>query len=179
MGTARTEYDDCPNTQFQVEDLEGPYSKYCDAFATGFDQWDVIQNNTKLPPILAELSTAIPPPPNTEPPIWTLDALFLLPRTRLKYYKKLYARLLKSTNPGRSDHRLLMNATETLDTLFVRAESRLDVIVGQGNDDAPPPPPMKVGEVDRDLPPPPLLGDRIEGRDSYGSSGRASSRSSA
>jgi hypothetical protein len=178
MGTTRTEYDDCPNTSFQVEDLEGPYSKYCDAFSTGFDQWEVIQNNNKLPPILAELSTAIPPPPNTEPPVWTLDALFLLPRTRLKYYKKLYARLLKSTNPGRSDHRLLMSATETLDALFAKAERRLDVVVGQGNDDAPPPP-MKVTDVDRDLPPPPSLGDRIEGRDSYGSSGRASSRSSA
>lgn len=27
--------------------------------------------------------------------LWTLDGLFLLPYARLKYYKKLYSRLLK------------------------------------------------------------------------------------
>lgn len=162
-----------------MEDLESPYNRYCDAFAAGFDQWEPVQSNPKLAGILAELSEAIPPPPNTDPPLWTLDMLFLLPRTRLKYYKKLYTRLLKSTNPGRSDHRLLLSATETLDNLFSKVESRLEIMVGENNDKTAPPP-LKNVDDEGDLPPPPPLGDKVEGRESYGSSGGgASSRSSA
>ena len=144
----------------------------------GFDDWDVIKTNQKLPQVLVDLSQTIPPPPNSDPPIWTLDSLFLLPRTRLKYYKKLYARLLKSTNPGRSDHRLLLSATETLDMLFTQAESRLDVNVA--NPDGGPvqqPVDINVQDTERDFPPPPPIKDSHE-RDSLGSSGRGSSRSS-
>lgn len=158
----------------KVEELEQPYNKYCDAFCVGFDEWEPVQSNPRLTQVLAELSESIPPPPNVDPPLWTLDSLFLLPRTRIKYYKKLYARLLKSTQPGKSDHKLLMSATETLDRLFEKAEFRLGVLVGE---DGSPPEPISVvvNAVDRDLPPPPPLQDI---RDSYGSSGRASSRSS-
>ena len=161
----------------QVDDLEGPYTRYCEAFSTGFDQWDTIQSNTNLPRILAELSETIPTPSNVDPPVWTLDTLFLLPRTRLKYYKKLYARLLKSTVPGKSDHALLLDATSTLETLFVMAESRLNVVVGEPTSSEPPPP-LSMQDLERDLPPPPPLTDP-QGRDSYGSSVPASSRSSA
>jgi len=51
----------------------------------------------------------------------------LLPHGRLKYYKKLYGRLLKSTAPGRSDHRLLVGAMEKLERLLATVEGRFDV----------------------------------------------------
>lgn len=60
---------------------------------------------------------------------WTLDSLFALPHLRLKYYKKLYSRLLKSTQPGRSDHRLLVRANEKLDQLVEKSKRRLAVSV--------------------------------------------------
>ena len=53
----------------------------------------------------------------------TLDALFLLPFERLRYYKKLYAKLLRSTQPGRSDHRLLIGANDKLDHLLALADA--------------------------------------------------------
>jgi hypothetical protein len=87
-----------------------------------------VQSNPKLSTVLAAYSDAQQPPPET--PTWTLDALFLLPKTRLKYYRKLYGRLLKSTAPGRSDHKLLLRAIDTLDRLLSTAEGRADVQVG-------------------------------------------------
>jgi len=56
-----------------------------------------------------------------------LDGLFLLPHGRLKYYKKLYGRLLKSTAPGRSDHKLLVGAMDKLERLLTTVEGRFDV----------------------------------------------------
>lgn len=58
--------------------------------------------------------------------MWTLDGLFLLPHGRLKYYRKLYGRLLKSTAPGRSDHRLLLGAMEKLERLLATVEERFN-----------------------------------------------------
>lgn len=57
--------------------------------------------------------------------IWTLDSLFLLPKTRLKYYLKLYNRLLKNT-----DNRLLVGAVDTLNNLMDTLESRSTLRVG-------------------------------------------------
>lgn len=62
---------------------------------------------------------------------WTLDALFILPYTRLRYYRKLYTRLLKNTQEGRSDHRLLANANERLETLIADVERRLELDVSE------------------------------------------------
>ncbi|KAF9270305.1 hypothetical protein L218DRAFT_952463 [Marasmius fiardii PR-910] len=109
-----------------VDDLEGPYTSYCTQYCSGFDQWDPVQTNTRLAPILASFSVANPPPKsnNTESALWTLDDLFLLPKGRLKYYKKLYSRLLKSTQAGRSDHRLLVEALEKLEKLLVVLDER-------------------------------------------------------
>ena len=60
-----------------------------------------------------------------------MDALFSLPRARLKYYKKLYTRLLKSTQPGRSDHKLLTEAVEKLESLLAILAEREGVVIGQ------------------------------------------------
>lgn len=129
----------------QIDDLDAPYTRYSHAYAGGFDVWDPVANNTRLPAVLSELSVANPrrvPPPSSPDPggtfrpdavpdagEWTLDALFALPWARLRYYKKLYTRLLKSTTPGRSDHRLLTRANERLEALLAQVEERSAVRV--------------------------------------------------
>lgn len=121
------------NPDFQVDDLELPYATYCNKYTAGFDTWEPVANNPKLPATLALFSASNPPPlpsssqaPPSEPPSWTLDGLFLLPHGRLKYYKKLYGRLLKSTAPGRSDHKLLVGAMEKLERLLATVEGRFN-----------------------------------------------------
>lgn len=64
--------------------------------------------------------------------------MFILPKDRLKYYKKLYSRLLKSTQPGRSDHRLLTGALDKLDGLLSTVDQRSNLKIGD-NFGAPPP----------------------------------------
>ena len=135
----------------QIDDLEGPYTNYSTKFCSGFDTWEPVQANPRVRTILAMFSSSCPPPLPTsspahpaEPPIWTLDELFLLPKGRIKYYKKLYNRLLKSTTPGRSDHRMLTGALEKLDKLLATIDSRASVRVDSGNtntpnEEAPPP----------------------------------------
>jgi hypothetical protein len=75
-------------------------------------------------------SNTYPPPSSSISGAWTLDDLFLLPKARLKYYKKLYNRLLKTTEPGRSDHRLLVGALDTLEFLIGVVESRSTILAG-------------------------------------------------
>lgn len=120
-----------------IDDLDRPYTAYCQKYATGFDQWEPVKSNTKLPGVIEAFSAASPPSIAAiqssqlpDPSLWTLDALFLLPKGRLLYYRKLYNRLLKSTTPGRSDHRLLTGALEKLDDLLETLEGRSQVKVG-------------------------------------------------
>jgi hypothetical protein len=121
-------------TMSQTDDLEAPYTSYCTQYCTGFDVWEPVQTNERLKDIIATFSASNPPPPSlisdSSNPTWTLDSLFVLPQLRLKYYKKLYSRLQKSTSPGRSDHRLLISALEKLDMLLATAESREHLKVG-------------------------------------------------
>ncbi|CDW97952.1 hypothetical protein [Sporisorium scitamineum] len=117
-----------------IDDLETPYSRFCDNYLADFDAWSTVQSNPRLAKLLEDVSGATDAEgrpvifsdrkrdPN-EP--WTLDSLFALPHLRLKYYKRLYSRLLKSTQPGRSDHRLLVRANEKLDELVDKSKRRL------------------------------------------------------
>jgi hypothetical protein len=121
----------------------------------GFDTWSPVQSNSRLPSTLATFSATHPPPlpagsdPHpSEPPLWSLDALFILPRHRLKYYRKLYGRLLKSTTEGRSDYRLLVDAVEKLDMLMHTLDDRSSVDVASI---APPPPVEMEDEVVMDM----------------------------
>lgn len=112
--------------------MEAPYTTYCTKFCCGFDTWEPVQSNPRLSATLSTFSAAVPPPQSVSSDgTWTLDTLFLLPKARLKYYKKLYNRLLKSTAPGRSDHRLLVGALDTLDRLMDTLETRASIQVGQ------------------------------------------------
>lgn len=114
-----------------IDDLDRPYTIYAEKYCSGFDVWEPVQSNLKVVTALGAFSLSNPPPPIIaqtgqlpDPSIWTLDALFLLPKGRLQYYRKLYSRLLKSTTPGRSDYRLLTGALEKLDALLETLDSR-------------------------------------------------------
>ncbi|CAO1617326.1 unnamed protein product [Sympodiomycopsis kandeliae] len=119
-----------------IDDLEDPYVRYCENCFTDFDTWPGVQSNKRLTELLVEVSAAtgsdgapVACSDKKRQPgdLWTLDSLFALPQTRLKYYKKLYARLLKSTHSGRSDHRLLVGANEKLDELLEKSKNKISV----------------------------------------------------
>ncbi|KIY47051.1 hypothetical protein FISHEDRAFT_22956, partial [Fistulina hepatica ATCC 64428] len=113
-----------------VEDLDKPYTNYCTKYTCGFDGWEPVASNPRLAGVLSTFSANYAPPPDHPSPQWTLDDLFLLPKHRLRYYKKLYGRLLKSTSPGRSDHRMLTDAMNKFDDLLMIVESRANLRVG-------------------------------------------------
>lgn len=110
-----------------IDDLETPYRKYATTYLSGFDSYTPVTRNALLPGILAEISISNPPTPPLSQ--WSLDAFFLLPFNRLRYYRKLYTRLLRATKEGRSDHRLLVVANQRLETLIAQIESRLEMDV--------------------------------------------------
>ncbi|KAL1409909.1 hypothetical protein Q8F55_003908 [Vanrija albida] len=112
-----------------IDDLEPSYGRYGTIYLAGFDSYLPVSGNPALAPILDEVTISCPPSPPVER--WTLDALFILPYTRLRYYRKLYTRLLKNTQEGRSDHRLLANANERLETLIADVERRLELDVSE------------------------------------------------
>lgn len=108
----------------QIDDLEPAYTKYVNAYQGDFDNYPPVQSNPNLLPILQSLPPLSSPSPfhpdddpSQAPSHPTLDALFSLPLDRLLYFKKLYGKLLKSTQPGKSDHNLLVGANEKLDWL--------------------------------------------------------------
>ncbi|KZT72762.1 hypothetical protein DAEQUDRAFT_762575 [Daedalea quercina L-15889] len=134
-----------------VDDLEKPYTAYCTKYLCGFDSWEPVQNNDRLRTVLAMFSASSPPPlpPSSsphpsEPPLWTLDQLFLLPKERLNYYRRLYSRLLKGTSPGRSDHRLLTSAMEKLEKLLIALDGRMSIDVASVSTYTSPPPPAEA-----------------------------------
>ena len=140
-----------PHVSRQINELEVPYTSYCERFCTGFDAWEPVRSNTRLPDVLAAFSANLPPPSassgNPDSQIWTLDELFLLPMGRLKYFKKLYGRLLKGAQPGRSDYKLLSEAAEKLDKLLAILDARAIIRAGA----SPPAVPEAEDEVVVDL----------------------------
>ena len=140
--------------------MEPAYKRYGTTYLGQFDSWEPVQANASLHSILADVSAQLQAPPPSPSPDgrWSLDAFFILPYQRLRYYKKLYARLLKrwasnvcslidfrmatktdrlvlcSTQPGRSDHNLLIGANDRLDVLLELVRGRLDMTVqDEGN----------------------------------------------
>jgi len=103
-----------------VDKLQPPYWQYLASYVPNLSELPPVQANTELAAILTQLSREVPR--TAAEPTWTLDDFFELPLLRLRFYKKLYSRLLRSTQPGRSDHELLANANKKLDMLVERAQ---------------------------------------------------------
>lgn len=105
-----------------ITDLSPAYTRYSTTYQVDFDRYDPVQTNAKLGPVLSALHhpSTLPPAADSAPP--TLDLLFSLPVVRLGYYKKLYTKLLRSTQEGRSDHALLTDANIQLDHLIARCD---------------------------------------------------------
>lgn len=112
-----------------MEDLAGPYTRYASIYLAGYDHFSSAANNQKLPNILAAISRALPPVPPSE--TWTIDSLFRLPYIRLRYYRRLYGKLLASATEGRSDHNMLKVAGDKLNVIVNTVEERLEMDVNQ------------------------------------------------
>ncbi|GAA6005954.1 uncharacterized protein JCM10292_005625 [Rhodotorula paludigena] len=101
-----------------IPDLEPAYTRYAQTLARGYDAFAPVQSNPKLASVLAALPypSTLPSPSSSpaESSAVTLDTLFELPRQRVAYYQRLYAKLLRSTQEGRSDHALLVAANDKL-----------------------------------------------------------------
>lgn len=100
-----------------ITDLTPAYSRFSSNYQVDFDSFEPVQRNEKLGPILSSLEWPGTLPRSDTSASPTMDQLFSLPVHRIAYYKKLYTKLLKSTQPGRSDHKLLVNANDQLDRL--------------------------------------------------------------
>ncbi|CAG8594118.1 10666_t:CDS:10 [Acaulospora morrowiae] len=94
-----------------VDQMEGVYSKYYQEYRKGFDSWPEIEANESLQKILNDITT------EKNQPVM-LDYFFELPLKRIYYYKKLYARIYKNSEPGRADYELLTNANQRIDHLL-------------------------------------------------------------
>ncbi|KAH8120387.1 hypothetical protein DFH11DRAFT_59126 [Phellopilus nigrolimitatus] len=105
-----------------IDLLDSPYTNYCSTYLSGFDTWEPVQSNQRLPTVLETFSASNPPP--NDSPCWTLDDLFSLPRARIKYYQKLYGRLLKSSAPGKSTDKKLIGAVGRLEKLLTILDER-------------------------------------------------------
>lgn len=113
--------------QQQIDDMEPAYKRYCSTYLAAFDNWEPVQSTAALHSILADVSGQLQAAPSFPSPAggWTLDSFFILPYQRLRYYKKLYARLLKRSvgwpfySPARSTddlcrpHGTLQHATRS------------------------------------------------------------------
>ena len=103
-----------------IDTLQPPYSHYIDVYTPHLDTRPDIAHHVRLPSVLQNVNRQLPR--NDYPTGWTLDRFFELPILRLVFYKKLYGRLLRNAQPGRSDHTLLLTANEKLDALNQRAQ---------------------------------------------------------
>ncbi|PKY38580.1 hypothetical protein RhiirA4_537407 [Rhizophagus irregularis] len=94
-----------------IDDMDDPYTKYVENFKLGFDSIPEIEENLNLQQTLNDISV------EKNQPV-SLDYFFDMPLKRLYYYKKLYLRLYRSTEPGRADNSLLLAANERIDRLL-------------------------------------------------------------
>ncbi|BGP16734.1 hypothetical protein JCM10213v2_004736 [Rhodosporidiobolus nylandii] len=100
-----------------IPDLEPAYTRYATTLQLDFDSYSAVQSNPNLAPILSSLSypLTLPRPPAGHEQV-TMDRLFELPVHRVRYYQKLYAKLLRSTpdGKGKTEHALLLSANQKL-----------------------------------------------------------------
>ncbi|KAF9169529.1 hypothetical protein BGX21_000524 [Mortierella sp. AD011] len=94
-----------------VDSMETPYSNFCRNHVPYFDSWPEIMNNTRLQDILAQI--AVEQVQHT-----TLDTFLMKPIDRLHYYRRVYMRLLESSERGKPDFEALEAAFMRIDTIL-------------------------------------------------------------
>ncbi|KAI8990965.1 hypothetical protein BDF20DRAFT_908789 [Mycotypha africana] len=93
-----------------VDSMDAPYSNYFRSFIPRLNTRHDIVKIQAIQDLLQNLSE------NAAYEI-TLESLFSAPVQQLKYYKGLYSRLLDSTEPDKEDYRLLLRASERINTI--------------------------------------------------------------
>ncbi|KAF9180058.1 hypothetical protein BGZ51_006465 [Haplosporangium sp. Z 767] len=94
-----------------VDAMEASYSNYCRNHEPLLDNWPEIINNTRLQEILAEIAAE-------QFQHVTLDSFLMKPIDRLHYYRRLYLRLLDSSERGNPDFGALEGAFIRIDTIL-------------------------------------------------------------
>ncbi|KAF9214299.1 hypothetical protein BGZ59_003977 [Podila verticillata] len=94
-----------------VDVMEAPYSNYCRDHEPHLDNWPEIINNSRLQNILTEIAAE-------QVQHVTLDSFLMKPIDRLHYYRRLYMRLLDSTERGNPDFNALEAAFIRIDTIL-------------------------------------------------------------
>ncbi|KAF9083180.1 hypothetical protein BGX23_011713 [Mortierella sp. AD031] len=94
-----------------VDSMETAYSNYCRNHVPHFDNWPEIINNTRLQDILTAIAAE-------QVQHVTLDSFLMKPIDRLHYYRRLYMRLLDSSERGKPDFDALEAAFMRIDTIL-------------------------------------------------------------
>jgi len=98
-----------------INDMEAPYANYSRSFISNLnDRQDIVRRpavKAALYALSVQHSYEI-----------TMESLVNAPIQRMLYYKILYSRLLETTEPGRSDHQLLTQANQRIDTIMLMAK---------------------------------------------------------
>ncbi|KAG0224742.1 hypothetical protein B0O80DRAFT_422049 [Mortierella sp. GBAus27b] len=94
-----------------VDTMETPYSNFCRNHVPHFDNWPEIIHNIRLQDILTTIA-------GEQFQHVTLDSFLLKPIERLQYYRRVYMRLLESSERGNPDHDALEAAFMKLDTIL-------------------------------------------------------------
>ncbi|KAF8933244.1 hypothetical protein BGZ58_006493, partial [Dissophora ornata] len=94
-----------------VDSMETSYSNFCRNHVPHFDNWPEIMNNSRLQDILGEIA-------GEQFQHVTLDTFLMKPIDRLHYYRRLYMRLLDSSERGKPDFDALEAAFMRIDTIL-------------------------------------------------------------
>ncbi|KAF9344448.1 hypothetical protein BGX26_004354, partial [Mortierella sp. AD094] len=94
-----------------VDSMETSYSNFCRNHVPHFDNWPEIMNNSRLQDILAEIAAE-------QFQHVTLDTFLMKPIDRLHYYRRVYMRLLDSSERGKPDFEALEAAFMRIDTIL-------------------------------------------------------------
>ncbi|KAF9322604.1 hypothetical protein BG006_002251, partial [Podila minutissima] len=94
-----------------ADSMEVPYSNFCRSHVPHLDNWPEIINNTRLQDILTVIA-------GEQFQHVTLDSFLMKPIDRLHYYRRLYMRLLDSSERGKPDFDALESAFMRIDTIL-------------------------------------------------------------
>ncbi|CAG8505774.1 983_t:CDS:2 [Acaulospora colombiana] len=94
-----------------IDEMEGSYTDYCLEFQQVIGILPEIEGHVALQQALSDISAEINLPVS-------LGFFTEMPMKRIRYYKRLYSRMLNLTEPGCSDHEILLTANNRIDALI-------------------------------------------------------------